>query len=462
MVEAYKASLEDHLIEGINYSPAPSAKYVINRRSATFYPSGSNIYKPDQGTKLIKLDVMADEWLDPLTVRIMFELKNDGTQNLYPLGSCHAFFRRMRLICKGQVVEDIDMYNRCHEMFEVLSAKHVRDNNMVDAFGARFDEYDPDADFSNTAGALTGTITNRTVIAADKSKYVSFQLLSGLLNQEKWLPLRFCGFTIELELVNSAREPVVNPEAATVAAATNTGFADENTSYSWSIQNVSLKADLCTLDPKFEEQIISHLASGETLNINYQTFINQSQVVGQGSEFSVNITRAVSALKALFVSFYNTNAGGNMPNATARPILKEFNYFYHPNAHDLTSTEKELEIQVQIGSKVFPEYPLKSVSEAWNQLKKALGLMYSTYHSISITPKQYRANRFIAAIDTEKIVSAALSGLSLRHGELVTVKCKRVFGEAELATVHMPDRLFFTMVSDNILSISISGVSVAD
>ena len=60
MVEAYKASLEDHLIEGVNYSPEPSAKYVINRRSATFYPSGSNVYKPVSGTKLIKFDVMGD------------------------------------------------------------------------------------------------------------------------------------------------------------------------------------------------------------------------------------------------------------------------------------------------------------------------------------------------------------------------------------------------------------------
>ena len=34
----------------------------------------------------------------------------------------------------------------------------------------------------------------------------------------------------------------------------------------------------------------------------------------------------------------------------------------------------ELETQMQIGSKLFPEYPLRSTSEAYAQLKKSPGI----------------------------------------------------------------------------------------
>ena len=31
-----------------------------------------------------------------------------------------TFFRRMRIICAGQIVEDVDFYNRVHEMFHEM------------------------------------------------------------------------------------------------------------------------------------------------------------------------------------------------------------------------------------------------------------------------------------------------------------------------------------------------------
>ena len=123
MVEAVASSVEDVLIDGLSFRLPPGASYVQERKSSTFHPSGSNIYSTN-GTKLIKLLVTGDAFLDPSTFRVMFDLVNmePGThppnidKQLRTIGGAHSFFRRMRVLCGGQVVEDIDIYNRVHEM----------------------------------------------------------------------------------------------------------------------------------------------------------------------------------------------------------------------------------------------------------------------------------------------------------------------------------------------------------
>ena len=44
-------------------------------------------------------------------------------------------------------------------------------------------------------------------------------------------------------------------------------------------------------------------------------------------------------------------------------------FFFHPMLGDYSCT-KDLEIQRQIGNKMIPEYPIKSIAEAHYQLKK--------------------------------------------------------------------------------------------
>ena len=44
----------------------------------------------------------------------------------------------------------------------------------------------------------------------------------------------------------------------------------------------------------------------------------------------------------------------------------------------------EMEYQIQIGSKMFPEYPVRSINQAFYELKKDLGTASSSY-KISIS-----------------------------------------------------------------------------
>ena len=44
MVEAHANSTEDYLIEGLSFKLSQGASYVTNRRSVSFFPSGSDTY----------------------------------------------------------------------------------------------------------------------------------------------------------------------------------------------------------------------------------------------------------------------------------------------------------------------------------------------------------------------------------------------------------------------------------
>ena len=146
-MEGVANSVEDRLVDGLSFQLKPGASYVTERKSVTYHPQGSNIYSTS-GTKLIKLLLTGDQWLDPSTFRIMFELQNNenpangnGHMQLRPLGGPHTFFRRMRILCGGQVVEDIDNYNRVHQMFTILNAKDANINERAEAFGQQFDNH---------------------------------------------------------------------------------------------------------------------------------------------------------------------------------------------------------------------------------------------------------------------------------------------------------------------------------
>ena len=71
------------------------------------------------------------EWLDPSTLQLQFQLKNTQNKKLYLPGLPHSFFRRARLMCGGTVVEDIDQYNRVHEMLSILTGDKARDMDGV-------------------------------------------------------------------------------------------------------------------------------------------------------------------------------------------------------------------------------------------------------------------------------------------------------------------------------------------
>ena len=162
------------------------ASYITNRRSVTYYPHGGNQYSPT-GVKVIKLMLTGSDWLDPSTLRMMFDLRNTNATEaniLYTISGPRSFFRLLRILCGGQLVEEIDYYNHVHEMFHVLQPREVRENSDIEGFGNGL--VAPARDANNLLAGIPG----------GKSVSVCFKFLSGLLNQDKFLPIRYCPITL--------------------------------------------------------------------------------------------------------------------------------------------------------------------------------------------------------------------------------------------------------------------------
>lgn len=281
--------------------------------------------------------------------------------------------------------------------------------------------------------------------------------------QNKMLPIRYAPITLELELVDDPLEPIVSniPDEAV-----GNGFGKDNTSLSWSINNVQVKVDVCTLDNALDNSYAQHLLSGKSLPISYNTFVSQIQTISGQDAPTINVSRALTRLKSVFVTL-NKDFVNNRANVVG---LKFWNDFFSPmweTNHDGTWTHDpngEFEFQLQIGSKLFPEYPIRSHNEAYYQLKKTLGVQSSAVHNFDVSAIEYRSNKFVLGTDCEKVLDAGFTGINTRAGDLMTVKLKYA-GKGTLANgsyANLADRLHIVLHSDQIMEIRDSGVQVFD
>ncbi len=62
-----------------------------------------------------------------------------------------------------------------------------------------------------------------------------------------------------------------------------------------------LKCDVCTLDNALDNNYVSHLLSGKSLNIVYNTFISNIQTI-LSNDSQINVSRSVSKLKSVLLS----------------------------------------------------------------------------------------------------------------------------------------------------------------
>jgi hypothetical protein len=143
---------------------------------------------------------------------------------------------------------------------------------------------------------------------------------------------------------------------------------------------------------------------------------------------------------------------------------RTWNFFYSP-MFAYTKTESvfnalgEFECSLQIGSKLFPEYPIRSHSEAFYQLKKSIGIQASPLHSIDINKHEYQNNKLIIGLDLEKVLDAGWTGINTRAGDLLTIKFKHMDTSIN-ANANYATALHTVLVSDNILKLSDTGVEV--
>ena len=129
---------------------------------------------------------------------------------------------------------------------------------------------------------------------------------------------------------------------------------------------------------------------------------------------------------------------------------------------------KELEFQIQLGPKLYPEYPVKSLSEAFCILKQTLNLPDWGLHSVGIDNKQYRSNKFIFAMSFEKVPEASWTGTNTKTGQILLIKLNAVDttkdGAAGDGSVvgNIADMMYITLQTENILEIRDTACSIYD
>ena len=120
----------------------------------------------------------------------------------------------------------------------------------------------------------------------------------------------------------------------------------------------------------------------------------------------------------------------------------------------------DLEYQIQLGAKLYPEYPVRSLSEAFAQLRKTVGLNYG-HHAVDLDAHQYRNNKFIVAVDMEKISEMGFTGENTMNGQLLVIKVSAL-NKSTLLSANMPTQMNVYLNSDQIMEVKDVGVTVFD
>ena len=136
---------------------------------------------------------------------------------------------------------------------------------------------------------------------------------------------------------------------------------------------------------------------------------------------------------------------------------KQCNGLFHPIAMKTNgsySVSDEHQYQVQIGSKLVPGYPVKSLSESLSQLRKTAG------GSFQMFGRWYRIRKYIIGLGLEKVSGAGFTGMSTKSGDFMALNF-RDCGVAGLGG-STPQRVFCALNYDCVLNVQDSGIQVLD
>ena len=132
---------EDSLLDSLSFDLPPSSSYIQSKRYVSYYPSGASTYSPT-GVRVMRFNIVGEGWLDPDSLRITGKLANlSATTVLQLQDGPHSMIQRAKLSIGGQVCEDLDSYNRSHQLFRrVLMNPSWTCNDAVESGMQRYQE----------------------------------------------------------------------------------------------------------------------------------------------------------------------------------------------------------------------------------------------------------------------------------------------------------------------------------
>ena len=467
-LEVTAASLEEVLLDELQFSLKKGANYVTRRESVQMYPSGSGGYSYN-AIKVIRIPLMASagQWLDPATLSFSYDIKSNAPADVTTGASQnrnrikfnsgqHNIISRLRILVGGQTLEDISSYNRLYDMYLKMAPESYVKNYAVQGPGIMEPNPSLRHQYFDCREFAPGSVTTMTM-----------PLICGLFSQPKWLPLRWLNPILEIELCD--------PTIAVRLPGHVTGPSGNTVTYSgdYSIENAKILCDLCTLDDSLEQEMSKVLLSGRKMPLSIVSFTQTMHSLVPGDDApTITSNRSVSRLKTAFLTFYAsrpTDGDGS-----------EVNLFHHPlgasgdSSHPATvaassdglavPSSQNIQYQWLINSTPYPVMPVRTSKESWLQLTKALGQHNSTQHPLGITWSEYITTQYILANDFEKVISLGYTGESLRNNSNLSVQLQNLTLNGRLAAndAKTLKRAYITQVFDVVVEISDSGVLIMD
>jgi hypothetical protein len=363
---------------------------------------------------------LADQsgWLDGSTLRLVFTLHNATANPLRPVvDSPASMFRRMRVIGNGSaMIEDIEEYGRTVELFSLLQSSARRYNARAESWGS-----------TDLVSSTFNDPGRSDPIPGNSARTVVVKLLSSFLSQGKMIPLNMVPVVIELELAGA-------------------DDAFDGTGNSWYITQPRLIADVLTLDNALQNSYASHILQGKQLPYMMHGLYSVRATIPPGSTlYSLPIARGFTRLSTAYVSFWDsTGKFANRFNSVVNLATG------NPN----TTDTDQCSWCVTIGADRHPEFDVSSVQEAFHRLQLAQ-LMHTGKDSFSISPFQYRTDKWIGAMNFEKALGqAGHSGVNTRSGSQLTLNFRGL--PVAINTIHV------ILHYEVAVNVSAAGIEVLD
>ena len=510
------AESSDVMVNSLHFGLPETAQYITDRRHVNYFPSGSNVYNPNAGNKNIRFYLSGEDNtdLDLSSVRLFANLQNtDGTRShfLRPLGNLSSFFQRYRCTVGGQLVQDIIEYNRHCELYNSFKSQEVRDIDDIESgSNPRWDDeshmYANGLDEfiqATTTGATNGAGVATVDTAGDRNEWgridtrytrhsltgipgangyirIGHKPCCGLMESNYMLPLRYAPLELEFTLVSDEHTPVISP-TTTTGDENGYYFTTGDTSTSWELNNVIIRAEVVQLDNTVNNNIVKHLLGGQSLKLVFPMYHTITQTFNTaGTEINMNIVKSSSKLNGAFITLYRTPRTGTEGTYYRQDnyLYKRWNYFYNPMVNSkifdgadpdnvpadqgkgFQDMSRNLTWQIQIANKKYPEFECQSMAETMYFLRRAIHFMNPDQDAMSITYKRFREDKFIIGISYEKMADINFTGVNTKMGSLLVLKLKGTNGA--LATEEAVQEIFCHLISETVLEVRESGSIIYD
>lgn len=113
------------LITGLSYKDPNTASFNTSRTSCSFQAVGGNVYSCARCVRIIRLNLPGEDWVDPPTLRIVFDDVNNEAvttppEVLYLVNGPRVQFSPGRLLIRSQLPVDTSNCTRAHELVTLL------------------------------------------------------------------------------------------------------------------------------------------------------------------------------------------------------------------------------------------------------------------------------------------------------------------------------------------------------